>query len=62
MQAPKYYELSFFPRTVSVWNELPSDTISAQNVDMFKHNIVPRVTQTVFDTLQLSTPFQVNRE
>ena len=26
--------------TVTAWNELPSDTISAQNLDMFKQNIV----------------------
>ena len=36
----KYYEFSFFPWTVTAWNELPSDTISAQNLDMFKQNIV----------------------
>ena len=36
----KYYEFSFFPWTVTAWNELPSDTISAQNLDMFKQNNV----------------------
>ena len=43
----KYYEFSFFPRTATAWNELPSDTISAQNLDMLKqiifntHHIFP---------------------
>ena len=36
----KYYEFSFLPWTVTHWNELPSDTISAQNLDMFKQNTV----------------------
>ena len=36
----KYYEFSFFPRTVAAWNELPSDTLSAPNLAMFKQNIV----------------------
>ena len=36
----KYYEFLLFPRTVIVWNELPSDTISARNLDVFKQNIV----------------------
>ena len=35
----KYYEFSFFPRTVADWNELPSDTLSAQNLAVFKQNI-----------------------
>ena len=35
----KYYEFSFFPRTVDDWNELPSDTFSAQNLAVFKQNI-----------------------
>ena len=26
----KYYEFSFFPRTVAAWNELPSDTLRLQ--------------------------------
>ena len=36
----KCYDFSFFPWTVTAWSELPSDTISAENVDMFKQNIV----------------------
>ena len=36
----KYYDFSFFPRTATAWNELPRDTISAQNLDKFKQNIV----------------------
>ena len=36
----KYYEFSFFPRTVTEWNKLSRDTISAQNLDMFKQDIV----------------------
>ena len=35
----KYYEFSFFPRTVADSNELPSDTLSAQNLAVFKQNI-----------------------
>ena len=36
----KYYEFSFFPRTVAVWNDLPKDTLSAPKFDKFKENIV----------------------
>ena len=32
----RYYEFSFFPRTVAAWNELSSDTLLAQNLAMFK--------------------------
>ena len=35
----KYYEFSFFPRTVAAWNELSGDTLLAQNLSMFKQNI-----------------------
>ena len=35
-----YYEFSFFPRTICDWNKLPTDALSAQNLDMFKENIV----------------------
>ena len=35
----KYYEFSFFPRTVAAWNELSGDTLSAQNLAVFKQNI-----------------------
>jgi hypothetical protein len=34
----KYYEFSFFPRTVSAWNTLHIDTLSAQTLNMFKAN------------------------
>ena len=35
----KYFEFSFFPRTVAAWNELSGDTLLAQNLAMFKQNI-----------------------
>ena len=34
------YEFSFFPRTVCDWNRLYIDALLAQNLDMFKQNIV----------------------
>ena len=36
----QYYEYSFFPRTVSDWNAVPRDTLSAPKLTMFKPNIV----------------------
>ena len=35
-----YYEFSFFPQTICDWNKLPTDALSAQNLDIFKANIV----------------------
>ena len=34
----KYYEFSFFPRTVAAWNEFSGDTLSTQNLAVFKQN------------------------
>ena len=36
----KYYEFSFFPRTVIAWNSLHINTISAQSLNIFKSKIV----------------------
>ena len=33
---PNYYLYSFFPRTVSDWNHLPGDTLSAKSLAIFK--------------------------
>ena len=35
----QYYQYSFFPRTVSDWNQLPRDILSAQNLAAFKTNV-----------------------
>lgn len=34
-----YYPFTFFPRTVSDWNKLPRDMISAESVAIFKRRI-----------------------
>jgi hypothetical protein len=34
----KYYQYSFFPRTISDWNHLPSHTLSAQSLPIFKRH------------------------
>ncbi len=36
---PNYYLYSFFPRTVSDWNHLPGDTLSAKSLAIFKSRI-----------------------
>ena len=36
----KYYEFSFFPRTVIAWNSLHINTLSAQSLNIFKSKIV----------------------
>ena len=36
---PKYYEYSFFPRTVSDWNSLPRDFLQAKSLAIFKTRI-----------------------
>ena len=36
---PKYYEYSFFPRTVSDWNSLPGDFLQAKSLAIFKTRI-----------------------
>jgi hypothetical protein len=40
IEAPtQYYQYSFFPRTVSDWNNLPRDTILAKSLDIFKRRV-----------------------
>ena len=36
---PNYYLYSFFPRTVSDWNHLPGDTLSAKSLAILKSRI-----------------------
>ena len=36
---PKYYEYSFFPRTVSGWNSLPRDFLLAKSLAIFQTRI-----------------------
>ena len=33
------YKFSYFPRTVRVWNILPSDIVHAPDVEAFKHDL-----------------------
>ena len=39
----KYYQFSFFPRTITDWNHLPSDTLSAKSLAIFKHRVVSMI-------------------
>ena len=36
----KYYQMSFFPRTVQDWNALPKDVIAANDLKSFKAGVV----------------------
>ena len=36
----KYYEMSFFPRTVQDWNRLPKSLLGAGSLEAFKSGVV----------------------
>jgi hypothetical protein len=36
----KYYEMSFFPRTITNWNSLPKALLTVDSLDAFKAGVV----------------------
>lgn len=33
------FKCSFFPRTISEWNQLPVETVNAKSIDSFKNSL-----------------------